>query len=184
MSPWDTSWESICNNPLLQDLPYKIETNHFNKIIMSPASSWHGGFEAEIAAALKSRLPAGRVINECAVETSDGIKVVDVSWISRPRYAPYTGRFHFRSLLRSAWRLFHRAIPGWRCSVRCSSISNGAPSKCGFAMRTVTLNSSHASSRNRSRVRSCAPNSRSPLIGIDWGHGGRWWCESLREPVV
>ena len=93
MSPWDTSWESICNNPLLQDLPYKIETNHFNKIIMSPASSWHGGFEAEIAAALKSRLPAGRVINECAVETSDGIKVVDVSWISRPRYAPYHRAF-------------------------------------------------------------------------------------------
>ena len=49
MIAMDTSWESLCSNPLLKDLPYKIETNRFNKIIMSPASSGHGGFEVEIA---------------------------------------------------------------------------------------------------------------------------------------
>ena len=89
----DTSWESLCNNPLLKDLPYKIETNRFNKIIMSPASSWHGGYEVKIAIALDRLLPQGRVINELAVQTSDGTKVPDVSWISRERYAPHHRAF-------------------------------------------------------------------------------------------
>lgn len=31
----------------------------------------------------------GRVINKCAVETTDGVKVADVAWITRERLAPY-----------------------------------------------------------------------------------------------
>lgn len=35
-------WEALCADRTLRDLPYKIETNRYHKIIMSPASSWRG----------------------------------------------------------------------------------------------------------------------------------------------
>jgi Uma2 family endonuclease len=34
-------------------------------------------------------LPPGRVITECAVETTDGVKVPDVAWVSLDRLAPH-----------------------------------------------------------------------------------------------
>lgn len=83
------SWATICADRTLQDLPYKVETNRYNQIVMSPASSWHGGYEVEIASALKQMLPHGRAIVECAIETTDGIRVPDVAWISKERYAPF-----------------------------------------------------------------------------------------------
>jgi Uma2 family endonuclease len=87
------SWQEVCENPVLKDLPYKIETNRFDQIIMSPAFSWHGGYQAEIGHLLKHLLPQGRVITECAIETSDGTKVPDVVWISRERHTPQRRAF-------------------------------------------------------------------------------------------
>lgn len=89
MIAMDTSWESICSNPLLKDLPYKIETNRFHKIIMSPASHWHSDFQGEILALLKQHMGHGRVLAECAIETSDGVKVADAAWISMERARPH-----------------------------------------------------------------------------------------------
>jgi Uma2 family endonuclease len=83
------TWAEICDDPVLRDLPYKIETNRFGKIMMSPASFWHGGFEIEIGHLLKKLMTGGRAVAECAIETSDGIRVADVAWISRERYEPY-----------------------------------------------------------------------------------------------
>ena len=82
-------WAELCADPVLRNLPYKIETNRFNKIIMSPASNWHGGFQTQIGHLLTQLLPQGRAITECAVETTDGVKVADVAWITRERLAPY-----------------------------------------------------------------------------------------------
>lgn len=83
------SWKEICEDPSLQDLPYKIETNRFDQIVMSPASNWRGGFQSDISRKLAELLPGGRVITECAVETTDGVKVPDVCWVSTERLAPY-----------------------------------------------------------------------------------------------
>jgi Uma2 family endonuclease len=83
------TWAEICADPVLKDLPYKIETNRFGKIMMSPASFWHGGFEIEIGHLLKQLMPGGRAVAECAIETTDGIRVSNVAWISRERYLPY-----------------------------------------------------------------------------------------------
>lgn len=87
------AWKDICENPALKDLPYKIETNRFDQIIMSPAYLWHGGFQAFIARLLGEKMPHGDVITECAVETSDGTKVPDVAWISSGRLAPHRRAF-------------------------------------------------------------------------------------------
>lgn len=83
------TWAEICADPVLNDLPYKIETNRYGKIMMSPASFWHGGFEIEIGHLLKNLMTGGRAVAECAIETNDGIRVADVAWISRGRYEPH-----------------------------------------------------------------------------------------------
>ena len=82
-------WETILADRSLRDLPYKIETNRFDKIIMSPASNWHSDFQYEIALQLGRRMNGGRVSVEFAIETADGIRVPDVIWISRARREPY-----------------------------------------------------------------------------------------------
>jgi Uma2 family endonuclease len=83
------TWAEICADPVLKDLPYKIETNRFGKIMMSPASFWRGGFEIEIGHLLKQLMAGGRTVAECAIETTDGVRVADVAWISRERYGPH-----------------------------------------------------------------------------------------------
>ena len=32
------TWEQICDDPHLRDLPYKIEQDRFGRIVMSPAT--------------------------------------------------------------------------------------------------------------------------------------------------
>lgn len=75
-------WSEVIDNPLLQNLPFKIELNKFGKLLMSPASNSRGRFQGRIAGALYQRQPEGEVITECSVQTSDGVKVADVAWAS------------------------------------------------------------------------------------------------------
>ncbi len=76
------TWQDVCADPLLKDLPYKIELNRFGQIVMSPASNQHGDFQERIAAALIPFLPGGRVLVESSIETCDGTKVADVAGLS------------------------------------------------------------------------------------------------------
>ena len=75
-------WAEVINNPLLQNLPFKIELNKFGKLLMSPASNSHGRYQGRIAGALWQHQPQGEVITECSIHTSDGVKVADVAWAS------------------------------------------------------------------------------------------------------
>lgn len=75
------NWQAVLESPFLRDLPFKIELNRFGQILMSPASNRHGLLQAEAAAALHEH-PGGRVLVECSIETSDGVKVADVVWAS------------------------------------------------------------------------------------------------------
>jgi Uma2 family endonuclease len=75
-------WASVINNPYLKDLPFKIELNKWGKILMSPASNHHGILQSEAVFYLRNKLPNGRVIVECSIKTSDGVKVADVAWAS------------------------------------------------------------------------------------------------------
>jgi Uma2 family endonuclease len=78
------SWADVMANPFLKDLPFKIELNRWGKIEMSPASNEHGALQSDIAKELQ-RKRAGRVITECSIQTSDGVRVADVAWISNQR---------------------------------------------------------------------------------------------------
>lgn len=75
-------WSEVINNPLLQDLPFKIELNKFGNILMSPASNQHGRIQVQISINLSKKLPQGEVIAECSIDTSEGVKVADVAWAS------------------------------------------------------------------------------------------------------
>ena len=85
------TWEEVCADPLLQDLPYKIELNQWGNIEMSPARSRHGEYQAELAHLLRLQKPGGISMTKCAVETAENVKVPDVTWVSfeRRRATPH-----------------------------------------------------------------------------------------------
>jgi Uma2 family endonuclease len=76
------NWKEVCEDPILQDLPYKIELNEWGQIVMSPASNKHGMFQVRIVGILLKTMKGGKVISECSVQTSKGVKVADVAWAS------------------------------------------------------------------------------------------------------
>lgn len=76
------NWASICENPVLANLPYKIQTDKWGNIVMTPATNRHGIYQAKIVALLSRLLSSGTVITECSVETNEGTKVADVAWAS------------------------------------------------------------------------------------------------------
>lgn len=81
-------WAELCSDPLLRDLPGKIELNALGVIEMSPASTRHARLQAAIAHALMQQLPAGAAMTECALATAEGVRVPDVAWAS----ADFTAR--------------------------------------------------------------------------------------------
>ena len=80
------TWEEVCADPNLEDLPYKIETNEWGQIVMSPTWLKHGAFQAEIAYLLRQQPAGGKVITEAGIKTSKGTKVADVAWFSTDRW--------------------------------------------------------------------------------------------------
>lgn len=76
-------WLEIIADPLLRDLPYKIELNAWGKIELSPGSNAHGHSQFWIGTELRRSLPQGRVIVEASILTEIGVRVPDVVWASR-----------------------------------------------------------------------------------------------------
>jgi len=81
------SWKEVCEDPNLQDLPYKIETNDRGQIVMSPTYAGHGRFAFQIAQQLEERLPDGVSSVEAAIRTAKGTKVADAVWCTSERWA-------------------------------------------------------------------------------------------------
>ena len=81
-------WQDVLEHPSLQDLPFKIETNELGQIVMSPATNKHGRFQIRVARHLEDLL-GGEALVECSVDTSRGVKVADVVWMSDDFAARY-----------------------------------------------------------------------------------------------
>lgn len=79
-------WQEVCENQYLQNLPFKIELNRFGQIVMSPAKKKHSVYQGIIQNLLNSLIKTGFVFPECPIQTSDGVKVADVVWMSLERY--------------------------------------------------------------------------------------------------
>lgn len=81
------TWEEICADPHLQDLPYKVETNRYGHVVLSPHKRYHSRIQARISDELRDHLEEGVRFVELAIQTSEGTKVADVAWMSTERDA-------------------------------------------------------------------------------------------------
>ena len=86
------NWLEVCEDKRLQNLPYKIELNRWGKIEMSPHRREHSLFQGEIAYLLRNLSPHGVALSECAIETTENVKVADVAWASRERWESMADR--------------------------------------------------------------------------------------------
>ncbi|NOQ63849.1 MAG: Uma2 family endonuclease [Methyloprofundus sp.] len=76
------NWQEACEHPDLQNLPFKIELNEYDKIVMSPVKIYHSFFQTRIAILLEGLLDNGYALSECAIKTTKGTKVADTAWAS------------------------------------------------------------------------------------------------------
>jgi len=79
-------WQEVCEHPSLRDLPFKIELDKIGKIIMSPTKVYHSFYQAELSGLLREQLKNGTTLVECAIKTSQGTKVADVTWAFKERF--------------------------------------------------------------------------------------------------
>ncbi len=90
-------WDRLVDDPVLAALDFRVETDRHGQMIMSPPPApSHGHRQSEIAYLLRSLLPQGRVITECALSTRLGVKVIDVAWCSADVWDRLGGRSCFR----------------------------------------------------------------------------------------
>ena len=79
-------WHEVLNDPDLARLPHRIETDRHGHIIMTPPPApFHGQKQFRVGSLLERLLPHGIVLTECPLSTSDGVKAVDVAWVSSER---------------------------------------------------------------------------------------------------
>src|SRR6266852_2522010 len=82
------TWAEICEDKTLATLPYRIESDRWGNIVMSPPPrSRHAEYQAEIAVLLRQKMTGGRSVTECPIQTEEGVKAADVAWVSHERRA-------------------------------------------------------------------------------------------------
>lgn len=78
-------WNEIAGDPLLSQLPYKVETNARGQILLSPHTNRHSIQRKSVESKLDELLPEGEAFQEWAIATSGGTKQADVIWASDNR---------------------------------------------------------------------------------------------------
>ncbi len=131
------NWTEVCENKALQDLPFKIELNEWGHITMRPASNKHGHIQVLIVFTLMQQKTAGRVLTECSVQTSQGVKVADVAWGSDDFFAA-TGWIRPISKRRNyASKSAHPPTPSARCWLKRICTWLGVPKNSGSLTKKV-----------------------------------------------
>lgn len=75
-------WQQMLRDPMLADVPGKIELTEKGTIELSPPNTRHSFFQAFVTGELRRLRPDGATFTECAVETEIGVRVPDVAWAS------------------------------------------------------------------------------------------------------
>jgi Uma2 family endonuclease len=79
-------WGEVCADPAMRAVPGRIETNRFGQVVLMPPPGFtHASLQLGIGFLLKTHMSGGRALTECSVLTSDGVKGVDVAWVSGAR---------------------------------------------------------------------------------------------------
>ena len=87
MSPFPQTWEEVCNNPLLSNLPYRVEINRLGNIELSPHYRIHSKYQKSIVKLLDRLLKGGFAYTECPIKAKNSNPVADVVWTSNERDA-------------------------------------------------------------------------------------------------
>ena len=88
-------WAEVLADQTLVNLPFRVETNCYGTLLMTPPpSGHHSSRQGEIAFQLRSLL-AGHALPECPVSTLDGVRAADVGWYSSERFALVKGQIAF-----------------------------------------------------------------------------------------
>jgi Uma2 family endonuclease len=77
------TWREIVNHQDLANLPFKIETNEYGQVVMSPTKYLHGIYQTRMARLIEQFFPTGIVSTKIAIATRKGVKVPDVAWASQ-----------------------------------------------------------------------------------------------------
>ena len=78
-------WQAVCADSSMHSRAERIETNRYGQIVMMPPPGFsHSTRQSCIFAHLLSAFPTGAAV-EVAVLTADGVKGIDVAWISEGR---------------------------------------------------------------------------------------------------
>jgi Uma2 family endonuclease len=80
-------WQELVDDPELARWPGRVESDRLGRIIVSiiPALS-HSFYQSNIFGKLCDLLPGKALVGGCPLVTLDGVKVIDVVWMS-PEYA-------------------------------------------------------------------------------------------------
>ena len=78
-------WAEISSDPVLRELPYKVETNSRGQLILSPHSASHSDAQGDLIALLHEHAAGGRARPEFPIVTTKGTKVADVVWCTPDR---------------------------------------------------------------------------------------------------
>ncbi|MEM1296803.1 MAG: Uma2 family endonuclease [Verrucomicrobiota bacterium] len=81
-------WRELEQDSFLASLDHRIETDRFGKIVMMPPPGFQHSKRQSKALHVLHELMAGKVgqaLTECPVSTSNGVKGIDVVWISNER---------------------------------------------------------------------------------------------------
>ena len=90
------TWDEVCANRYLRDLPFRIETNRWGQIVMSPPHNDHSFAQSSIYDLLLKKMRGGRALQETVIDTEDGNKVADAAWMSDAFLKANKGRSSFR----------------------------------------------------------------------------------------
>ena len=82
------TWAEICEDKLLAKLPYRIESDRWGNIVMSPPPrSRHAEYQGQVVKLLIEQMKGGFTMPECPIQTEEGVKAADVAWVSHTRRA-------------------------------------------------------------------------------------------------
>jgi Uma2 family endonuclease len=78
-------YRRMCDDPFFANVPAKLEIDTWGRVIMSPASTYHGTMQGRLVRRLAPL--GGEALVEVAIATPAGAFVPDVAWASDDFYA-------------------------------------------------------------------------------------------------
>ncbi len=90
------TWDQVCASRYLRDLPFRIETNRWGQVVMSPRHNGRSFAKASIYNLLFKKMRGGRALQETVIDTEDGNKVADATWMSPAFLKANKGRSSFQ----------------------------------------------------------------------------------------